>query len=161
MLPWFANRAPSPIMLAVCGLAHEWARRVQAVGQTVRLLEPKTVRPFVQRHKADAADAKGIWATGQQPRPKFVPVNSDAQPKIIQARRTVEGGCGVDDDNPFRAGTPVELAHELLTLFGGSCRPEAGLARPWRTHASAILAASMSCVSRSSATATGDVRRYR
>ena len=60
MLPWFANRQPAVVMMEACGGAHEWGRQLLALGHEVRLMPPKTVRPFVQRNKTDAADAQAI-----------------------------------------------------------------------------------------------------
>jgi transposase len=87
VLPWFANREPSLVMLEACGGAHEWGRQLHTLGHTVRLLAPKTVRPFVQRNKTDAADAKGIWTAGQQPGAKFVAVKNDAQQVVLSLHR--------------------------------------------------------------------------
>jgi transposase len=87
VLPWFANRQPSVVMMEACGGAHEWGRQLINLGHTVRLLPAKTVRPFVQRNKTDAADAQGIWTAGQQPGAKFVVVKNDAQQVVLSLHR--------------------------------------------------------------------------
>ncbi len=87
MLPWFANRQPSVVMMEACGGAHEWGRQLVKLGHVVRLLPAKTVRPFVQRNKSDAADAQGIWSAGQQPGAKFVAVKNDAQQVVLSLHR--------------------------------------------------------------------------
>ena len=38
-----------------------WARKLQALGHTVRLMDPKLVKPFVRHNKSDKADAEGIY----------------------------------------------------------------------------------------------------
>lgn len=87
MLPWFANRQPAIVMMEACGGAHEWGRQLVKLGHDVRLLPAKTVRPFVQRNKSDAADAQGIWTAGQQPGAKFVAVKTDAQQVVLSLHR--------------------------------------------------------------------------
>jgi transposase len=87
LLPWMANRQPSVVMMEACGGAHEWARQLFKLGHDVRLLPPKTVRPFVQRNKTDAADAHAIWTAGQQPGAKFVAVKNEAQQVVLSLHR--------------------------------------------------------------------------
>jgi transposase len=87
MLPWFANRQPAVVMMEACGGAHEWGRQLLALGHDVRLMPPKTVRPFVQRNKTDAADAQAIWTAGQQPGAKFVAVKNDVQQVVLSLHR--------------------------------------------------------------------------
>jgi transposase len=87
MLPWFANRQPAVVMMEACGGAHEWGRQLIALGHDVRLMPPKTVRPFVQRNKTDAADAQAIWTAGQQPGAKFVAVKNDVQQVVLSLHR--------------------------------------------------------------------------
>lgn len=87
MLPWFANRTPSLVLIEACGGAHEWGRQLISLGHEVRLLPAKMVRPFVQRNKTDAADAQAIWTAGQQPGTRFVPVKNEAQQVVLALHR--------------------------------------------------------------------------
>jgi transposase len=87
MLPWFVNREASVVLMQACGGAHEWARQLRKLGHDVRLIAAKTVRPFVQRNKTDAADAQGIWTAGQQPGAKFVAVKTEAQQVVLSLHR--------------------------------------------------------------------------
>lgn len=87
VLPWFANRQPSLVMMEACGGAHEWGRQLHCLGHHVRLLPARTVRPFVQRNKTDAADAQAIWTAGQQPGAKFVAVKNEAQQVVLSLHR--------------------------------------------------------------------------
>lgn len=87
MLPWFANREPFRVIMEACGGAHEWARQLVQSGHDVRLLAPKTVRPFVQRNKTDAAGAHDIWTAGQQPGAVFVAVKNEAQQVVLSLHR--------------------------------------------------------------------------
>ena len=87
MLPWFANRQSSLVFMEACGGAHEWGRQLFKLGHEVRLLAPKTVRPFVRRNKTDAADAHAIWTAGQQPGAKFVALKNEAQQVVLSLHR--------------------------------------------------------------------------
>ena len=46
--------------MEACSSAHHWARRLCELGQTVRLIPPQYVKPYVKRNKTDAADAEAI-----------------------------------------------------------------------------------------------------
>ena len=43
------------IGMEACGSAHHWARRLQAIGYTVKLIAPQFVKPYVKSNKNDAA----------------------------------------------------------------------------------------------------------
>ena len=87
LLAWLANRVPAVIVMEACGGAHEWARQFVQLGHQVRLIAAKSVRPFVQRNKTDAADARAIWTASQQPGAKFVTVKSEAQQVVLSLHR--------------------------------------------------------------------------
>ncbi len=67
MLPWFANRAPALVGMEACGGAHYWARELEKLGHTVRLMAPQYVKPWVQTNKSDQADARAICRAVQEP----------------------------------------------------------------------------------------------
>ena len=48
----FATRKPCLIAIEACGSGHYWARELQALSHTVRLLHAKIVRPFVSGMEA-------------------------------------------------------------------------------------------------------------
>ncbi|NTV94741.1 MAG: IS110 family transposase [Thiobacillus sp.] len=87
VLPYFVRRAPSLVAMEACGSAHWWARKLAALGHEVRLLHPKSVRPFVLRNKTDVADARAIWTAAQQPDARFVAVKTEAQQAILALHR--------------------------------------------------------------------------
>jgi transposase len=87
VMSWFTNRSPSLVLMEACGGAHDWARRLLEQGHEVRLLAPKSVRPFVLRNKTDATDARAIWTAGQQPGAKFVAIKTEAQQVILSLHR--------------------------------------------------------------------------
>lgn len=61
MHEYFANRQPCLIGMEACGGSQYWARQLTDQGHTVRLMDPKLVKPFVSHYKSDKADAEGIW----------------------------------------------------------------------------------------------------
>lgn len=87
VLPFFTRRAPALVAIEACGSAHEWGRRLIALGHQVRLLAPKSVRPFVLRNKTDAADAQAIWTAAQQPGAKFVAIKTEQQQAVLALHR--------------------------------------------------------------------------
>ena len=60
VLPFFANVPPCLIGMEACGSAHHWARKLEKLGHTVKLMAPQFVKPYVKTNKNDAADAEAI-----------------------------------------------------------------------------------------------------
>ena len=48
---FMAKLAPTEVALEACGGSHHWARRLGAMGHSVRLIPPQYVKPFVKRGK--------------------------------------------------------------------------------------------------------------
>lgn len=48
MAPFFVNLPPCLLGIEACGSAHYWARKLQAMGHTVRLMAPQFVKPYVK-----------------------------------------------------------------------------------------------------------------
>ena len=57
----FINRGKCLIGMEACASSQYWARELQKLGHTVRLMDPKAVKPFVTGYKSDRADAQGIY----------------------------------------------------------------------------------------------------
>jgi transposase len=79
LLEFFAGQPRCMVALEACGGAHHWARQLQEMGYTVRLIPPAYVKPFVKRHKNDAIDAEAICEAAQRPGMRFVAVKTEAQ----------------------------------------------------------------------------------
>src|SRR4051794_33699791 len=47
LVPFFANRPASRVVMEACGSAHHWARVLTRLGHDVRLIAAQFVRPFV------------------------------------------------------------------------------------------------------------------
>src|ERR1700710_3088215 len=57
----FFQKLPQCLIgIEACASSHHWSRELQALGHAVRLMPPAYVKPYVKRHKNDAADAEPI-----------------------------------------------------------------------------------------------------
>lgn len=88
LLDFFAGQPPCLVALEACGGAHHWARELMRLGHEVRLIPPAYVKPFVKRHKNDAADAEAICEAAQRPNMRFVAVKSEEQQASALVFRT-------------------------------------------------------------------------
>ena len=66
--------------MEACATAHDWGRAIEELGHAVRLLPPSYVKPFVERHENDAADAEAITEAAARPTMRFVPLET-AEPQ--------------------------------------------------------------------------------
>ena len=57
---WFADRSVGLVVMEACGSAHHWARWLNGLGLSVRLLPAQYVRAYVRRNKTDATDAAAL-----------------------------------------------------------------------------------------------------
>jgi transposase len=73
---FFAQLPSCMIGMEACGSAHYWARTLQGLGHTVRLISPQFVKPYVKTNKNDAADAEAICEAVGRPNMRFVPVKN-------------------------------------------------------------------------------------
>lgn len=91
VLQFFAALPPCLVGMEACGGAHEWARRIQALGHKVKLMAPQHVKPYVQGNKTDARDAAGICeAAGRDSVPGVAIRSRDSQQ--LQALHRVREG---------------------------------------------------------------------
>jgi transposase len=89
--PFFANLQTCLIGMEACGSAHHWARKLQALGHTVRLVAPQFVKPYVKTNKNDAADAEAICEAVARPNMRFVPVKNIEQQAVLALHRVRQG----------------------------------------------------------------------
>ena len=87
VLEFFMQRQPALIAIEACGGAHWWARKLVDQGHEVRLLDARSVRPFVLRNKTDAADARAIWTAVQQPEAHEVAIKTQVQQSVLALHR--------------------------------------------------------------------------
>src|SRR2546427_1194806 len=76
VLTFFQKLPPCLIGIEACASSHYWSRELQALGHTVRLMPPAYVKPYVKRHKNDAADAEAICEAVTRANMRFVPTKS-------------------------------------------------------------------------------------
>jgi len=62
------------VVLEACGASHHWARRIKALGHTVRLIAPQHVKPYRRGQKNDYRDAEAIISAALSPGMHFVGV---------------------------------------------------------------------------------------
>lgn len=86
-LEHFAQRTPCLIGMEACGGSQHWARQLQGLGHTVKLLPGKAVKPFIGGNKSDVHDARAIWTAVQQPGVKAVALKSEEQQAILALHR--------------------------------------------------------------------------
>jgi transposase len=91
MAPFFVNLPPCLVGMEACGSAHHWARKLQAMGHTVRLMALQFVKPYVKTNKNDAADAEAICEAVGRPTMRFVPTKNVEQQAVLALHRVRQG----------------------------------------------------------------------
>jgi len=80
MLPAFLAAQPRCVVaMEACAGAHHWGREAAQLGHQVKLIPPVYVKPFVKRHKTDAADAEAICEAALRPTMHLVAVKTEEQ----------------------------------------------------------------------------------
>jgi transposase len=91
VLPFLANLTPCLIGMEACSSSHYWARKLQTLGHTVRLMAPQFVKPYVKTNKNDAADAEAICEAVGRPNMRFVPIKNIEQQAVLSLHRARQG----------------------------------------------------------------------
>jgi len=73
--------------MEACASSHYWARKLIALGHTVRLMAPQFVKPYRKSDKNDGNDAEAICEAVQRPNMRFVPVKSPQQQAELAVHR--------------------------------------------------------------------------
>ena len=87
VLLFFSNLEPCLIGMEACGSSHYWARKLSALGHTVRLMAPQFVKPYRKNDKNDGNDAEAICEAVQRPSMRFVPIKSPEQQAELAVHR--------------------------------------------------------------------------
>jgi transposase len=87
LLDYFKKLPPCLIGMEACGGAHYWARELQKLGHTVKLMAPQFVKPYVKSNKNDANDAEAICEAVARPTMRFVAIKTIAQQDIQAMHR--------------------------------------------------------------------------
>jgi transposase len=88
VLAFFQKLPPCVVGLEACASSHHWARQLQAFGHTIRMMPPAYVKPYVKRHKNDAADAEAICEAATRPNMRFVTIKTPEQQSCLMLHRT-------------------------------------------------------------------------
>lgn len=91
MIPFFSSLLPCLIGMEACGSAHHWARKLEALGHSVRLMAPQFVKPYVKTNKNDMADAEAICEAVGRPNMRFVPIKNIEQQAVLAVHRVRQG----------------------------------------------------------------------
>jgi transposase len=87
MLQFLARLEPCLIGMEACAGAHYWARELEKLGHTTRLMSPHLVKAYRKNQKNDGNDAAAICEAVGRPSMRFVPIKSAAQQDIQAAHR--------------------------------------------------------------------------
>lgn len=115
VLTFFARLEPCLIGIEACGASHYWARELNRLGHTVRIIPPQFVKPYLKGNKNDANDAEAICEAVSRPGMRYVAVKSEAQ-QSMQAEHRVRARLIHDR---------TALSNEIRGMLG-----EFGLALP-------------------------------
>jgi transposase len=88
VLTFFEKLAPCLIGIEACASSHHWARQLQSLGHTVRLIPPAYVKPYVKRQKNDAPDAEAICEAVTRANMRFVATKTPEQQSGLVLHRT-------------------------------------------------------------------------
>ena len=88
VLAFFQKLPPCLVGIEACASSHHWSRELQALGHTVKLMPPAYVKPYVKRHKNDAADAEAICEAVTRPNMRFVATKTPEQQSCLTLHRT-------------------------------------------------------------------------
>jgi transposase len=88
---FFANLPACLVGMEACGSAHHWARKLEQLGHTVKLMAPQFVKPYVKTNKNDAADAEAICEAVSRPQMRFVPIKNVEQQAVLALHRARQG----------------------------------------------------------------------
>ena len=91
VLTYFIKLTTCTIGIEACGGAHYWARKLTAMGHTVKLMAPQFVKPYVKANKTDAADAEAICEAVTRPNMRFVAIKNAEQQAILSLHRARHG----------------------------------------------------------------------
>lgn len=93
---WAALLPACTMAMEACGSAHDWGRRLTAMGHTARLIAPDFVKPFNKSKgaKNDRNDARAIVSAVRQPDMRFVAPKSVDQQALLAWHRMRDGWIG-------------------------------------------------------------------
>jgi transposase len=94
VVEFFGKLPPTVIGIEACGASHYWARELERLGHTVKLMAPQHVKPYVKRNKNDGRDAEGLCEAMSRPTMRFVPGKTAEQQAALMLAGIREGLIG-------------------------------------------------------------------
>ena len=88
VLAFFQKLPLCLVGIEACASSHYWARELQALGHTVRLMPPAYVKPYVKRQKNDMVDAEAICEAVTRANMRFVAIKTPEQQSGLVLHRT-------------------------------------------------------------------------
>ena len=88
VLPFFRKLSRCVVGIEACATAHHWSRELSVLGHEVKLMPPSYVKPYVKRHKNDAADAEAIAEAVTRKNMRFVATKTMEQQSCLMLHRT-------------------------------------------------------------------------
>lgn len=82
LLNWLTNLPSCLVGMEACGGANYYARVIQEMGHTVKLMAPNHVTPYIRGNKDDDRDAEGINEAVTRPRMQFVAPKTPRQQQV-------------------------------------------------------------------------------
>src|ERR1700674_1795195 len=90
LLGLLAKLEPCLVGMEACGSAHHWAREIEKLGHTVKLMSPQFVKPYRKGNKNDPNDAEAICEAVSRPAMRFVPIKHEEQQDLQALHRVRE-----------------------------------------------------------------------
>ncbi len=87
LMTFMIQQPPTIVAMEACYSSNYWARELQSIGHTVRLIPAQHVTPFVRGNKNDSNDALAIVEASLRPFIRFVPVKTLHQQEIASLHR--------------------------------------------------------------------------
>jgi len=91
VLTYFITLTTCTIGIEACGSEHYWARKLTAIGYTLKLMAPQFVKPYVKANKTDSADTEAICEAVTRPNMRFVAIKNVEQQAILSLHRARQG----------------------------------------------------------------------
>jgi len=87
LLQFFERASPTIVGMEACPGSQWLARRLGAMGHTVRIMPAQFVKPYLKANKSDTLDAEAIAEAVTRPTMRFVPVKTTDQVDIQSLHR--------------------------------------------------------------------------
>ncbi|MBL4607930.1 MAG: IS110 family transposase [Pseudomonadales bacterium] len=87
LIEFMLQQPPTTVFMEACYSSSYWAREIEELGHTAKLIPAQHVTPFVRGNKNDRNDALAIVEASQRPYIRFVPIKTAHQQEIMCLHR--------------------------------------------------------------------------